>query len=186
MLGRQVMALTAVGLNVEQLPAVFVEIRPPRGCGGVHGVGEPPVVPDATRAEHGVVLGFLTGLGSRIIQCRFETHALQWLLRDRLHGLRWGDTQQVVHGRRDVGDVDVIVPELAVGLDPGRPRDDRRVGDAALVGGVALIELVGRIESHRPADRVMVIGLRAAEFVVAPHAVGDGVDETVEELDFID
>ena len=186
MLSGQVMALAAVGIDMEELPAVGVEVPPPRGGGRVHGVGEPALVPDTARPEHGVELGLLAGLGSRIIQCGFETHPFERLLRDRLHGLRWGDAQQVIHGRGDIADVDVVVTELAVCANSLGPGDDRGIGDATLVGGVALVELVGRVERHRPADRVVVVGLRAAEFVVAPHAVLDGVDEAVEELDFVD
>ena len=47
---------------------------------------------------------------------------------------------------------------------PGRPRDDARVARAA-VELVALPHLERRVERHRPAVRVVVVGLRAAELV---------------------
>ena len=48
--------------------------------------------------------------------------------------------------------------------DPLRPRDDARVRGAA-VELVALPHLERRVERHRPAVRVVVVGLRAAELV---------------------
>ena len=123
-LAGQIVALAAVGVDVEELPAIGVEMPPARGCGGVDGVGEPAVVPDPTGAQHGVELGLFAGVGGRISKGRFETHAVQWLLRDALDGFRRFDVQQVVDGRGDVGNVDVVVPDLTVRRDSVGPRDD--------------------------------------------------------------
>ena len=59
MLAGQVVALTAVGFDVEELPAIGVEMPPARGRSGMDGVGEPALVPDPAGAQHGVELGLL-------------------------------------------------------------------------------------------------------------------------------
>ena len=184
-LGGHIVTLAPVVGDVVELPAVLVEVRPARRGGGVHGVGEPAVVPDAAGAQHGVELGVLSGVGARIIQCRFETHALQRLLGDTAHRLRRGDTEQLVDRRGDVADVDVVVPDLAVRRNPVGPRDDCGVGDTPLVGGITLVQLVGRVEGHRPADRIVVVGGRTAQHVEEAHAVLDRVDVAVEELGLV-
>ena len=88
----------------------------------------------------------------------------------------------LVHGRHDVGAVGVLVADLALGLDAGRPVDDHRIGGAALPG-VALEHLVGRVEREGPTDRVVVVGLGRAEDVevleVVLHLVRDAVHELV-------
>ena len=66
------------------------------------------------------------------------------------------------------------------------PGDDRGVGDPALVRGVALVQLVGGVERHRPPDRVMAVCRGATQFVEEAHAVLDGVDVPVEELALVD
>ncbi len=67
-------------------------------------------------------------------------------------------------------------------LHPGRPGDDARVGRAA-VELVALPHLERRVERHRPAVRVVVVGLRTAELVehgeVRLQVVGDAVEQQV-------
>ncbi len=98
-----------------------------------------------------------------------------------------GDAEQVVDRRRHVADVDVGVAHLAMGVDSVGPGDDCGVGDAALVRGVALEQLVRRVERHRPPDGVVVVGLGgAAQLVVEAEALLDGVDVPVEELDLVD
>src|SRR6201999_867265 len=56
MLIGQVVTLAAVGFNVEELPAVGVEMTPTGRCCGVDGVGEPAVVPDPASAQYRVEL----------------------------------------------------------------------------------------------------------------------------------
>ena len=74
----------------------------------------------------------------------------------------------------------VLRPELAPGLHAGRPRDEARVGGAA-VELVALPHLERRVEGHRPAVRVVVVGLGAAQLVehrqVRLEVVGHAVEE---------
>src|SRR5215467_1825193 len=98
------MALAAVCLDVEQLPAVLVEIGPTcRRC-GVDGVGEPALVPDAAGAQHRVELGLLPGRYRRISKGQFDAHTVEWLLRNAVDGRGRGDVEQVVDRRGDVAD----------------------------------------------------------------------------------
>ena len=180
------MALTAVVLDVVQLPAVLVEVRPSCRRRRVHGIGEPALVPDAAGPQHGVELRLLPCVGGRIIKGSFETHAVERLLRDPGDLIGWSDSQQVVDRGRDIADVDVVVAYLAVRLDSVGPADDCGVGDTALVGGVALVQLVGRVERHRPTYGVMRVGVGAAEMVDVLDALFDGVDIAVEELHLVD
>jgi hypothetical protein len=81
-----------------------------------------------------------------------------------LDGLRSFDAETVEDRRHQVDGVVVLVPDLALGLHAGRPRDEARVGGAA-VELVALPHLERRVEGHRPAVGVVVVGLRATELV---------------------
>ena len=90
-------------------------------------------------------------------------------LRVPLDRLRRLDAEDVEDRRHEVDRVVVLVADLAAGLRPGRPRDDARVARAA-VELVALPHLERRVERHRPAVRVVVVRLRAAELV--DHAPG--------------
>ncbi|CNM58099.1 Uncharacterised protein [Mycobacterium tuberculosis] len=186
MLGGQVVALAAVCCDVEQFPAVSVEIRPAGGRGRVNGVGEPTFMPDPAGAQHGVELGGLAGVGGRGGKGRYEAHAVHRFLRNPLDGPRRCHAQQVVDGGRDVADIDVVVADFTVCGNAVGPGDDCRVGNAAFMRGVALEQLVGGVEGHCPPDGVVVVGLRATEVVEELHAFSDGVDVAVEELAFVD
>ena len=67
--------------------------------------------------------------------------------------------------RRHVDDVGELRADLALGLDPLGPVDDRAVARAAPVRGDLLGPLVRRIHGMRPAHGVVVVGLRPAELV---------------------
>ncbi len=77
------------------------------------------------------------------------------------------------------------VADLALRLHAGRPGDDARVARAA-VELVALPHLERRVERHRPAVRVVVVRLRAAELVEHRHVGLDGVGDAVRELHLVD
>ena len=78
-----------------------------------------------------------------------------------------------------------LVAQLALRLDPLRPGDDHRIGDAALEV-VALPHLERRVERPRPADRIVVVGRRRAELVEVRHVLLDRVRDAVEELVLVD
>ena len=66
-----------------------------------------------------------------------------------------------------------LTADLALRLDAGRPGDDRAVAGAAPVRGNLLGPLVGGVHGVRPADRIVVVGFRRAEFVdVLAHVLG--------------
>src|SRR6185503_17553819 len=133
------------------------------------------LVPDSAGAEHRVKLGLFPGGYRRIIKGQFDTHAVQRLLRYAVHGYRRGD----------VADVHVVVTHFPVRGNAVGPGDDRGVGDTPLVRGVALEQLIRRVERHRPSDRIVVVGLRSAEVVHEPQAFFHGVDVAVEEFDLV-
>ena len=58
-----------------------------------------------------------------------------------------------------------LASDLSPGLDPLRPVHDRPVAGAAKMGSDLLGPLVRSIHRVRPADRVVVVGFRAAELV---------------------
>src|ERR1700739_31648 len=109
------------------------------------GVGEPALMPYPAGAQHGVELGLLARVSSRILKGRFETHTVEWFLRDALDGIGGRYVQQVIDGRRDVANIDVVVTDLAVRRNTVGPGDDCRVGDTAFMRGIALVKLVGRV-----------------------------------------
>ena len=78
--------------------------------------------------------------------------------------------------RRDVNDVMELRTDLALGLDALRPVHDRAVARAAPVRRDLLGPLIRRIHRMRPADRVVVVGVRSAEVV----------DLALQELDRLD
>ena len=184
-LGREVVALARIGRRVEQLPALLVEVSPRFRCGRHRGRGLPPLVPDRPRAEHRVELRLLRR-GVRIVEAGFEADALDRLLRVAVDDVRELDAEALEQGRHDVDRVAVLAADLAIGLDPGRPRDDQRVGRAALVVRVALPQLEGRVERPRPAGRVVVVRPRAAELVEVLEVLLHRVRQPVEELVLVD
>ena len=73
-------------------------------------------------------------------------------------------SEQVEHGRHHVDDVRVLGAHLALGLDARRPGDDEGVAGAAAVG-LALPAAERRVAGQRPAPRVVVEVLGAADLV---------------------
>ena len=67
--------------------------------------------------------------------------------------------------RRDVDHVVELAANLPLRLDALRPVHDRAVARAAPVRRHLLGPLVGRVHRVRPADRIVVVGVRAAEQV---------------------
>ena len=116
---------------------------------------------------------------------RIHARAVEAALDVPLDGLRRLDAERVEDRGDDVDRMVILVPDLALGLDAGRPRDDARVRRTA-VELVALPHLERRVERHRPAVRVVVVCLRAAELVEHRHVRLDGVGDAVCELHLVD
>ena len=77
------------------------------------------------------------------------------------------------------------MPELALRADALGPGDEQRVGHAALEV-VALPHLERRVESPRPADRIVVVGRRRTKLVEVVEVLLDRVGDPVEELVLVD
>ena len=93
--------------------------------------------------------------------------------------------QDVEDRRHQVDRVVVLLPDLSPRLDAGRPGDHARVGGAS-VELVALPHLERRVERHRPAVGVVVVGLGAAQLVEHREVGGDVVGDAVHELHLVD
>ena len=87
------------------------------------------------------------------------------MLLDTVDENRLGQPRRFQNGRRDVDHVMELAANLALGLDPLRPMHDRPVAGAAEVRGHLLGPLVRRVHGVRPAHRIVVVRLRAAELV---------------------
>src|SRR4029453_10678350 len=123
MLGCQVVGLGAVDVGVEQLPAGVVE-----GAfvdhGAVFGGHLPAVVPQATCAEHLVVLRFLAGGNLGVVEAVAHRHTGYGRLPNAIHRVGHGQTATFEDGRDDVGAVVVLVPYFTAGLEAFGPGDD--------------------------------------------------------------
>src|SRR5690349_19532815 len=99
--------------------------------------GEPAAVVDRTLAEHRVELCVL-GRRIQVGEACGEALALDRVLLEAPDRGRGDDAEELVDGRNDVDGVDVLLPWVLLRLDARRPRDEARVGDAALVSCPAL------------------------------------------------
>jgi hypothetical protein len=181
----EVVDLGAVLLQVVERPVVLGEVTPVRWGAGMQHDRLPAVAPDRTRAEHHIELARLQRLRIGIVEGVAEARALDGPLRVALDDLGRLDAEALVDGRENVAAVRVLVAQLTPGLDPLWPVDDHRVSDAAFPG-VALEQLARRVERHRPAGGVMVVGLRRAELVDVFQVVVDVVHHSVEERVLVD
>ena len=87
------------------------------------------------------------------------------LLLDTVDERRLGMPGRLEDGRGDVDHMGELACGSRLRLDAGRPVDDRAVAGAAPVRGDLLRPLVRRAHRVGPADRVVVVGVRAAEVV---------------------
>ena len=149
------------------------------------GDGLPAVVPDPARAEHRVELGTAVRRRGRVVEAAAHADPVERRLDVPLDPRGWLDVEHVEDRGHDVHGVVVLVAHLAPGRHPRRPRDDARVGGAP-VELVALPHLEGRVERHRPAVGVVVVGLRATELLEHLEVVRDLVGQTVDELHLVD
>jgi hypothetical protein len=79
----------------------------------------------------------------------------------------------------------VLLADLTLGRDAGRPGDDARVRRVA-VEFVALPHLERRVERHRPAIWIVVVSLRAAQLVEHRQVLGDVVGDSVGDQALVD
>ena len=170
--------------RVVQLPGVVAEVTPAAER-AVRGDCLPAVVPDAARSEHRVELRVLGGGNGGGVEAVAHAHALDRVLGAALHRVGEFDAQAVQERRHQVDGVVVLVPGFAAGRDAVRPGDDAGVAGAA-VERVALPHLERGVEGHRPAVRVVVVGLGAAQFVQHGQVLGQVVRDAVGDLVLVD
>ena len=131
----------------------------------VPGHRRPALVIDAAVAEHLEVLR-LVPLGRLGVVERVEhADAFDRRLLDAVDDRRMRQPGGFEDRRRDVDHVMELAADLALRLDAVRPVHDRAVARAAPVRRDLLGPLVGRVHRVRPADRVVVVGVRPAEVV---------------------
>ncbi|MNV27386.1 hypothetical protein D3C71_1185350 [compost metagenome] len=186
MLRGQVGRFGAVLVDVVQLPLVLVEVSL-AGQWRVQGGGLPAVLPDAARAEHGVVLALLLGGGVRRgLEGVLHRYAGQRVLLHATIDLGHLYPAGVQDGRYDVHAVVILVTHLALGLESLGPVNHHRATGAAGIFGVAFEHLVGRGERHGPAGGVVVIGFRSAKDIQVLEILRQFVGVAVEELVLVD
>ena len=162
---RQILRLGPIGVGVVQLPEVFVE---PALVGAEPGYAvprhrRPSLVIDAAIAEHLEVLRLVPFRRPGVVERIEHADAFE---RRLLHAVDHGRMRQaggLEDGRRDVDDMMELAADLALRLDAFRPVHDRAVARAAPVRRDLLGPLVGRVHRVRPADGIVVVGVRPAE-----------------------
>ena len=174
----------AVDVGVVELPRVLAEVAPAaeRRMGGDR---LPPVVPDRARAEHRIELRRPRGRDRSGVEAVAHADPVEVALHVPADRLRRIDAERIEDRRDEVDRVVVLVADLTARRDALRPRDDARVRRAA-VELVALPHLERRVERHRPAGRVVVVGPRASELVEQGQVRLDRVRDAVGELHLVD
>ena len=164
----EVVRLAPVGVGVVELPGVVGERRQRQPLDPRRGVprdGGPALVVDAAVAEHLEVLRHVAFRRVAVVEGVAHAHALVGLLVDAVDRLGLREPRGLEDGGRDVDDVMELVAQLAARLDARGPVHDRAVARPAPVRGDLLGPLVRRVHRVRPADRVVVVGLRRPELV---------------------
>ena len=185
MLGGDVVALRGVLGHVVQLPRVVLRVRHRLVEHRVVDDRLPAVVVQGAAAEHLEVLRVADARRRRVVERGRERHAVDRRLRDAVDLVGRLDAEHVEDGRRQVDRVHVLAAHLAPGVDPSRPRDDERIGDAALVD-LALPATERRVAGHRPAPRIVVVCRRSADLVDAGDGLLDGTAGEVPRARIVD
>src|SRR5262245_20303268 len=131
MLLREVVGFGAILVRVEELPAVFVEVALVRRQGAVFRRGLPPLLPDAPRAAHLVVLGLLRRRRLGLVEGVTHRHACERRLFYAVDNLGPLDAAALEDCGHDVGTVMILVAHLTTGLDALGPMDDQRIAGPA-------------------------------------------------------
>ena len=126
----------------------------------------PPLVVDGAVA-HNISKYWVSCRSAALASLKAVEHAraLDRVLLDAVHRDRLGNARRLEDCGRHVDDVAELRADLALGLDPLGPVDDRAVARAAEVRGDLLGPLVGRVHGVRPAHRIVVVGLGPAQLV---------------------
>ena len=131
--------------------------------------GGPPLVVNAAVAEHLEVLRLMPIRRLCLVERIEHAYPFDRLLLYPVYRDRLRQPRRLEDGRRNIDDMVELPTHLALGSDSLRPVHDRPVARPAPVRGDLLGPLVRRVHGVRPPDRVMVVGLRAAELVEPLH-----------------
>jgi len=166
---RKIPCLAEVLGDVVELPRIVIRVghhvvhlprQSLRRC-----AGHPSILVEATIRRDLEILGRMSRGRLRVVEGVDHANARQRPLlcavedEGRLHA----DCLQ--NRRRDVDDVMELRPDLTLRLDPIRPAYGHPVSRSAEVRRNLFRPLKGRVHGVRPADRIVVIGLVAAQFV---------------------
>jgi len=135
-------------------------------------------------AELLVVLLRASGGRIALVEGIGEADAIQRHLFHALHFLQELGAGHVQRRGHEVSDVGVLIPDLALALDPLGPGDDQRIGDAAVVDNLLAI-LEGSVPRHGPTRVIVRIGVGAAPFLVMLHILLKGSLHAVENERFV-
>src|SRR6185369_12568226 len=163
MLIREIVSFRPVLVGVEQQPAVLVE-RTEATEWAVVSYRLPPFVPNPTAAEHLVVLGLPFCRRRSVLKRIAHRGTYQWRLLNTIDTLWHLHAAAIEDGGDDIGDVVILVTDLAARFDAFRPRDDERIANAAVVG-VSLEHPEGGRERDSPSSRVMSVCVWTPELV---------------------
>ena len=185
MLVGEVARLSAILIDVVELPAIFIEVTLTADR-RVHRGRLPAVLPDTAGAQHRVVLTLLLGGCLRGVEAVAHGHTVDRILIDPAVDLGHLQANNLKDGRYDIGGVVVLVTHLALGFDALGPVDHHRIAGTAGVLRVTLEHLERGGERRGPARRVVVVSLGSAELVVILEVLLEAVRIAVEELVLID
>ena len=155
-----------------QLPHVLIErqdhVDVPGHALGMQRYRLPAIHPDRAVTEHFVVLPLFSVCCIGIIERIHHRNTIEWLLLHTVIGFRHLDARSLHDGRRDIADVMVLTPDLALCFDAVRPVNDQCVSLTTTV--FALLEIAKRgVACHRPAGVIMRIGVLSAPVIKMTH-----------------
>jgi len=129
------------------------------------GHGCPTLVIDPTVTDHLEVLCFVAALCVGVVERVQHAHTLNRPLLHTIDEDGLGEARRFQDGWRDVNHVMKLASDFCLGLDSPRPMHDRAVSRTSEVGCHLFCPLQWCIHRMRPAHRVVVERLSAAEIV---------------------
>src|SRR5581483_12044212 len=136
-------------------------------------------MPEAAMAEHLEILR----RGLRRRRCvgdrGGEALAFERYLRRAGDRARRLDTDHFKQGRHEIAGMHELMPQLALRLDPVRPRDHEGIADSAAMG-VLLVAAQRRVRRHRPAVREIAVRVGPADVVDAADFFRDRLGAEIE------
>ena len=147
---------------------------------------DPAVVIQRAIAEHLKVLSVAPLRGFGIVEAVHHADAFDWLLRHAVEFHWCGDVRRLQDGGHKIDHM-VELPTYATRvLNSRRPRDDEGVARATKMRRNLLAPLEGRVHCPGPADREMIVGVGATDFVNVTDDIGSVLRDAVEARHLIE